>query len=87
MMANGKDKEYFKSNKSRKSVDGVIRIWWLKPWAELNKDSILGPEKAKNGRCRLDGHFSNLFVVTIVMFVWKDENNWKRGREFLGASK
>ena len=27
----------------------------------------------------LDGHFSHLFVAKIVMFVWKDENKWKRG--------
>ena len=30
--------------------------------------------------CILDGHFSHLIVVKIVMFVWKDENKWKRGR-------
>ena len=24
--------------------------------------------------------FSHLFVVKIVMYVWKDENKWKRGR-------
>ena len=28
----------------------------------------------------LDGHFSNLFVVRIVMFVLIDENIRKRGR-------
>ena len=28
------------------------------------------------------GHFSHLFVVWIVMFVWKDENILKRGREW-----
>ena len=31
----------------------------------------------------LDGNFSHLFVVKIrkiVMFIWKDENKWKRGR-------
>ena len=27
----------------------------------------------------LDGHFSHIFVVKIVMFVWKDENKRKRG--------
>ena len=27
----------------------------------------------------LDGHFSHLFVVKIVMFVWKEENKLKRG--------
>ena len=26
----------------------------------------------------LDGHFSHMFVVKIVMFVWKDENKWKK---------
>ena len=30
--------------------------------------------------CILDGHFSHIFVVKIVMFVWKDENKLKRGR-------
>ena len=29
---------------------------------------------------KTDGHFSHLFVVKIVMCVWKDENKWKRGR-------
>ena len=28
----------------------------------------------------LDGHFSHLFVVKIVICVWEDENKWKRGR-------
>ena len=28
----------------------------------------------------LDGHFSHLFVVKIVICVWKEENKWKRGR-------
>ena len=28
----------------------------------------------------LDGHFSHILVVKIVMFVCKDENKWKRGR-------
>ena len=31
----------------------------------------------------LDAHFSHLFVVKIVMFVWKDTNKWKRGRGWL----
>ena len=26
---------------------------------------------------KLDGHFSRMFVVKIVMFVWKDENKQK----------
>ena len=32
----------------------------------------------------LDGHniFSHIFVVKIVMFVWRDKNKWKRGREW-----
>ena len=29
---------------------------------------------------KLGGHFSNLFVVKIVMLVTKDENKHKRGR-------
>ena len=28
--------------------------------------------------CILDGHFSHLFVVKIVIFDWNDENKWKR---------
>ena len=27
----------------------------------------------------LDGHFLHLFVVKILMCVWKDKNKWKRG--------
>ena len=32
--------------------------------------------------CILDGHdiVQHIFVVRIVMFVWKDKNKWKRGR-------
>ena len=26
----------------------------------------------------LDGHFSHIFVVEIVMFVWKDKSKWKK---------
>ena len=26
----------------------------------------------------LDGQFLRMFVVKIVMFVWKDENKWKK---------
>ena len=29
----------------------------------------------------LDGYFSHVFAVIIVMFVWKDENKLKRGRD------
>ena len=29
----------------------------------------------------LDEHFSHLFVVKIAMFVWRDENKHKRGRD------
>ena len=32
--------------------------------------------------CMLDGHFSRLFVVKIVLFGGKDENKRKRGREW-----
>ena len=27
----------------------------------------------------MDGHFSHLFDIKIVICVWKDENKWKRG--------
>ena len=30
---------------------------------------------------KLDGHFSHLFVVKIVLFSLKDKNKRKRGRE------
>ena len=30
----------------------------------------------------LDGHISYLFVVKIVLFVWKDKNKRKRGQEW-----
>ena len=31
--------------------------------------------------CILDGHFLNWFVVKVVLFVWKDENEQKEARE------
>ena len=30
--------------------------------------------------CILDGHFSHISVVKIVVLVWKDENKLKRGQ-------
>ena len=44
---------------------------------------VLGGDSASKGRGfeslthKQDGHFSHLFVVKIVMFVWKDEKKWK----------
>ena len=49
---------------------------------------VMGGDSCSEGcgfksQCRiLDGHdiFSHIFAAEIVMFVWKDENKWKRGR-------
>ena len=49
---------------------------------------VMGGDSCSEGRgfeyqrCILYGHniFSHIFVERIVMFVWKDENNLKRGR-------
>ena len=35
----------------------------------------------KSQHCMLDGHFSHLFVAGIVMFVRKEGNKRKRGRD------
>ena len=35
----------------------------------------------KSQHWMLDGHFSQIFVIKIEMYVWKDRNNWKRGRD------
>ena len=40
----------------------------------------LMPWRFESQHCILDGHFSHIFVVKIVMFVWKDENKRKSGR-------
>ena len=40
-------------------------------------DSLSEGCEFKSQRQILDGHFSHLFVVRIVMFVWKDENTQK----------
>ena len=46
----------------------------------------MGGDSSSNGRGFeskhhiLDGHFSHLFVVKIVTFVWKDKNKQKKGR-------
>ena len=42
-------------------------------------DSCSEGRRFESQRCILDGHFSHLFGVKIVMFVWIDENEWKRG--------
>ena len=45
----------------------------------------MGGDSCSEGRgfkshcCILDGHFSHLYLVKIVMFVWKDKNKLKRG--------
>ena len=46
----------------------------------MGGDSCSKGREFKSHQRILDGHFSHLFVVRIVMFVWKDENKQKRGR-------
>ena len=46
----------------------------------MGEDSGPGGFGFKSQHHILDGHFLHLFVVKIVMFVWKDKNKWKRGR-------
>ena len=48
---------------------------------------VMGEDSCSKGRefeswhCILDGHFSHsLFIVKIVMCVWKDKHKLKRGR-------
>ena len=48
---------------------------------------IMGGDSCSKGRefesqhCILDGHISHLFVITIVMFVWKDKNKQKKAED------
>ena len=46
----------------------------------MRGDSCSKGREFKSRQCILDGHFSHLFVVKIVMCVWKDQNKLKRGR-------
>ena len=46
----------------------------------MGRDSCSKGREFPSRHCILDGHFSHLFVVKIVMCVGKDENKWKRGR-------
>ena len=50
-------------------------VQWL--WEEDSRSKGRG---FKSQHCILDRHFSHLFVVRIIMFVWKDENKLKRGQ-------
>ena len=44
----------------------------------MGGDSCYESRGFESQHCILDGHFSHLFVVKIVMFVWKDENQMKK---------
>ena len=44
----------------------------------LGEDSCSKGHELESQHHILDGHFSHLFVVKIVMCVWKDENKLKR---------
>ena len=46
----------------------------------MGGDSCSKDRGFESQRLILDGHdiFSHMFVVKIVMFVWKDENKWKK---------
>ena len=47
----------------------------------MGRDSCSKGCEFESRHCILDGHFSHIFVVKIVMMcVWKDENKLKRGR-------
>ena len=45
---------------------------------------VMGGDSCSEGsdsqHCILDGHFSHILVVKIVMSTWKDENKPKRGQ-------
>ena len=45
----------------------------------MGGDSFSKGHGFESQHCIVDGHFSHLFVVKIVMFVRKDKNKWKRG--------
>ena len=47
-------------------------VWQL--WEETHVPKVVGSNPCT---VKLDGHFSRMFVVKIVMFVWKDENKQK----------
>ena len=47
----------------------------------MGEDSCSKSSGFESQHCARDGHFSHLFVVRIVLFVWKDKNKQKRGRE------
>ena len=46
----------------------------------MGGDSCSKSREFKSWHRILDGRFFHLFVVKIIMCVWKDENKWKRGR-------
>ena len=46
----------------------------------MGGDSCSKGREFESGHHIMDGHFSHLFVVKIVMFVWRNETKWKRGQ-------
>ena len=54
---------------------------WPKPWSSgYGRRLIYVGHEFESQLCILDGHFSHLYVIKIVMFGWKDEINKKRPR-------
>ena len=60
-----------KEFKALGSSTGLVVMW---------EDSCSEGREFKSQHHILDGHLSHLFVVRIVICVWKDENKWKRDR-------
>ena len=46
----------------------------------MGRDSCSEGREFKSQHIKLDGLFPQLFVVRIVMFVWRGEDKWKRWR-------
>ena len=60
-----------------------IRTFWnfgREPWSTGYGRRLISKGCGFKSQHRiLDGRFSNIFVVEIVMTVWKDENKWEKG--------
>ena len=65
-------------NEATKSCRKLLMASGWEPWS--SGDSCSKGHGFVSQYRILNGHYSHLFVVQMVIFVWKDENKQKRGR-------
>ena len=64
----------------RIKYDKNLRTYGSHSIGVMGGDSCSGGQGFESQHGILDGHFPHLLVAKILVFVWKDENKWKKDR-------